>query len=1005
MKNYFLTFVITLLCLTAVSQTTFPINGVANTYEEIHVFTNATIVVSPRQTIENGTLTIKGDKILSVNSEQGIPKGAIVHNLKGKYIYPSFIDLYTDYGIEEPPKIMWSPRPQYNSKTKNGSGWNEAIHPETKATDLFAVSDKEADNFRKVGFGVVLSHQKNGIARGSGVLVTLANQTENLSIINGTASAHYSLEKGTSKQKYPNSLMGTLALIEQTYLDAEWYEQGNASEYNRSLEAWNDLQGLPQLFEVKDKLDIFRIHRIANEYEIDYIVVGNGDEYQRVESLSNTNFSLIIPLNFPDVYDVSNPRDAHMLSLKKMKHWELAPSNPSQLFKHNIFTAFTSDQLDKKSDFIKQIKTAIEHGLSKENALAALTTNPAEMVNMSHLIGTLEEDKLANFLICSEPIFDQGKILSNWIQGQEYVIEETPQFDARGTYLTSEKDTLIISGKSPNKINGKLAKDTLKLDAQLFQEGVHLQIKYQDKNDVFRIISLYNNDTLVGQLTSANGDITNWFAYKIENQKETEKEIEKQNVEVGDVWYPNMAYGWIEQPKPENIFFENATVWTNENEGILYESDVAIADGKIIAIGSKLDSNKLFKNQPFKVINANGMHLTCGIVDEHSHIAISRGVNEGSQASSAEVSIANVINSDDINIYRQLSGGVTSAQLLHGSANPIGGQSGIIKFRWGNLPEDMKFEDAPGFIKFALGENVKQSNWGDYERIRFPQTRMGVEQVFYDHFLRAKAYEKKWNTYNSLSLSEKRKTKAPREDLEMNALLEILKKERFISCHSYVQSEINMLMHVADSMGFTLNTFTHILEGYKVADKMKEHGAGASTFSDWWAYKFEVNDAIPHNASILDEMGVLTAINSDDAEMARRLNQEAAKAVKYGGVSQENAWKMVTLNPAKLLHIDHRVGSIKVGKDADLVLWTDNPLSVYAKVQQTYVDGRCYFDQNNDLLLRKSVQQERSRLIQKMLDGKAEGKPTQKVKKEHHILYHCNTLDDHEHLHGHSHHH
>ena len=203
-----------------------------------------------------------------------------------------------------------------------------------------------------------------------------------------------------------------------------------------------------------------------------------------------------------------------------------------------------------------------------------------------------------------------------------------------------------------------------------------------------------------------------------------------------------------------------------------------------------------------------------------------------------------------------------------------------------------------------------------------------------------------------------------------------------------------MLMHVADSMDFTLNTFTHILEGYKVADKMKEHGAGASTFSDWWAYKFEVNDAIPHNASILADMGIVTAINSDDAEMARRLNQEAAKAVKYGGVSQEEAWKMVTLNPAKLLHLDHRVGSIKSGKDADIVLWTDNPLSVYAKVQQTYVDGRCYFDAEKDLELRQRNTQERARLIQKMLSDKKAGKPTQVVKAEQRIHYHCDTLED-----------
>ena len=1001
MKHFFQMIFFLMVCNTLHAQNTFPINGVAQTYEETHVFKNATIVISPQESITNGTLTIRGDKIVSVSSEPNIPSEAIVHDLEGKYIYPSFIDLQSEYGVKSAPKIKWSPRPQYKSKIKHAAGWNQAIHPEINANSLFANDDEEAKKFREAGFGVVLTHQRNGIARGSGTLVTLANQTENLSILKGKASAHYSLDKGNSLQKYPSSLMGTLALIEQTYLDAEWYDQGNANEYNRSLVAWNELQELPQFFEVKDKLDIFRINRIANEYEIDYIVIGNGDEYQRIDAISATNFSCIIPLNFPEAYDVSNPREAQMLSLKKMKHWELAPSNPSQLFKHNVFTAFTADKLKKKNTFISQVRKAIKYGLNERDALAAMTTNPAEMVNMGHLLGTLENGKLANFLICSGPIFQDGRILSNWIQGQEYVIEEVPSIDARGKYITIENDTLIIKGSSAQIINGTLIRDTIEVSVQLQQEGPHLQLKYKYEETIQRINSLISRDSLIGTSTSASGDVSVWLAHRVEDLEEKQKEDEHAEIQIGDVWYPNMAYGWTKKPPQDNIIFRNATVWTNENQGIMTETDVAISNGKIIAIGSKLDTNDIFKNQTLKVIDASGMHLTSGIVDEHSHIAISRGVNEGTQASSAEVSIANVINSDDINIYRQLSGGVTTAQLLHGSANPIGGQSGIIKFRWGSLPDDMKFENADGFIKFALGENVKQSNWGDYERIRFPQTRMGVEQVFYDHFLRAKAYETKWNSYNNLSLSEKRKTKAPREDLEMNALLEILNKERFISCHSYVQSEINMLMHVADSMGFTLNTFTHILEGYKVADKMKEHGAGASTFSDWWAYKFEVNDAIPYNASILDEMGVLTAINSDDAEMARRLNQEAAKAVKYGGVSQENAWKMVTLNPAKLLHLDHRIGSIKIGKDADLVIWTNNPLSVYAKVQQTYVDGRCYFDSNTDQVLRQNIKQERSRLIQKMLDEKADGKPTQKVKKEYHILYHCDTLDENEHNHEH----
>jgi imidazolonepropionase-like amidohydrolase len=290
----------------------------------------------------------------------------------------------------------------------------------------------------------------------------------------------------------------------------------------------------------------------------------------------------------------------------------------------------------------------------------------------------------------------------------------------------------------------------------------------------------------------------------------------------------------------------------------------------------------------------------------------------------------------------------------------------------------MKIEGADGFIKFALGENVKQSNWGDRATIRYPQTRMGVEQIMMDGFTRASQYE--------LDLKHNPNI---RKDLELEALLEILRKKRFISCHSYVQSEINMLMHLADSFGFKLNTFTHILEGYKVADKMKKHGVYASTFADWWAYKYEVIDAIPYNAAILNKVGVLTAVNSDDAEMGRRLNQEAAKIVKYGGISEEEAWKMVTLNPARMLHLDNRMGSVKVGKDADIVLWNNHPLSIYAQPEYTYVDGKCLYSKVEDVLLRTYIQKERMRIIAAMQAAKAAGEKTENHVSETDPNYHC----------------
>ncbi len=370
------------------------------------------------------------------------------------------------------------------------------------------------------------------------------------------------------------------------------------------------------------------------------------------------------------------------------------------------------------------------------------------------------------------------------------------------------------------------------------------------------------------------------------------------------------------------------------------------------------------------VIDASGRHLTPGIIDCHSHIATDGGVNEVGQAVTAEVRIGDFIDCNDINIYRQLAGGVTSSNILHGSANPIGGQNQVIKMRWGLNDQQLKFAEAPPGIKFALGENVKQSN-RQSPSSRYPQTRMGVEQLINDSFRAAGEYLERWKKWNS-----DHQGLPPRRDLELDALGEVLQGKRWIHCHSYRQDEILALIRVLDQYGITIGSFQHILEGYKVADAMVKHGATASAFSDWWAYKIEVYDAIPYAGALMHRAGIVVSFNSDDAELARHLNHEAAKAVRYGGVDEQEALKFVTLNPAIQLRIDPYVGSIEPGKQADLVLWSGHPLALTSVCQQTWIDGRKYFDRDEEAKVAADQAAMKAALIQKVLrSGQEPGNP------------------------------
>lgn len=409
-------------------------------------------------------------------------------------------------------------------------------------------------------------------------------------------------------------------------------------------------------------------------------------------------------------------------------------------------------------------------------------------------------------------------------------------------------------------------------------------------------------------------------------------------------------------PAAETLI-RNATVLTI-TRGTLPNTDILIRNGKIAAVGKNL---KAAANA--RVIDGTDKYVMPGIVDCHSHSMLDT-INEGSMSVTSMARTRDVLNPNDVDLYRALAGGVTTLNLLHGSANAIGGLNTVVKVKYGRPVEDFLFPGAIPGIKFALGENPKRSSSQPQpgQQRRYPATRMGVEEVIREAFTRARDYKKTWDEYRAAVARRDKNLIPPRRDLQLEPLVEVMEGKRLVHAHCYRADEILMLIHIANEFGFKIKTFQHTLEGYKVAKEIAQHGAGASIFADNWAYKIEAYDAIPYNAAIMTRAGVNVSMNSDSDERARRLNIEAAKTMRYGDLSEEEALKLITWNPAWQLGIQDRVGSIEVGKDADLGIWNGHPLSVYARVETTLIDGVVFFDRQQDLARRADFQKERAQL-------------------------------------------
>ena len=992
----------------AAPPATAPVEGLRENTPAVFALTNLRIVTEPGEIIEKGTIVIRDGVIEAVGADVEPPGDARTIDLAGKTAYAGLIDAYSEVTIAANPRLIGSPH------------WNPQISPQFSVAEHFSIDQSTNAKLRGQGITARLVAPATRIIKGQSIVVSTGSTDPARMILKSGVAQHFRLtiDRGGSRDDYPNSPMGAVALARQSLLDADWYAKAWAAwkgnnklqrpERNDALEALAACLGnQPAIIDAANEQFFLRADRFAREFGLAAVIRGSGREYRRLDEIKATGRAVIVPVNFPQAPSVATVEDSLDVSLQQLMHWDHAPENPARLDAAGVTIALTSHGLRDQATFLSAVRRAVERGLNPDSALKALTTSPAELVGMSDRLGKIAPGMLGNLVITDGDLFTKKtKVVETWADGRRFEIDKPPQIDVRGTWqleLTGTDDRILrlnlkIAGTAKQP-SGTLSKpvsegevaEEIKLASVEADEALltfRFEGKALGKEGPARGSATIDKDpegklTLLGTVVWAEGTTDKLTGErtaapsaeekKAEEHKETKetkdddkeredkkKEDKPEKPALYAVNFPLGDFGRAAPPEQSKLLaLKNATLWTCGKEGTIESGTLLIGEGKIVAVGKDIEIP-----DGATVIDVAGMHISPGIIDCHSHIATDGGVNESSQAITAEVRIGDFIDADDISIYRQLAGGVTSSNILHGSANPIGGQNQVLKFRWGAAPEQMKFDEAPPGIKFALGENVKQSNWGERYTTRYPQTRMGVEQIIRDAFAAATDYQKAWDRWN-----QNHEGLPPRRDLELDALAEVVKGKRWIHCHSYRQDEILGLIRVCDDYKITIGSLQHILEGYKVADVMAKHGATGSAFSDWWAYKYEVIDAIPFNGALMHRQGIVVSFNSDDAELARHLNHEAAKAVKYGGVPPEEALKFVTLNPAKQLRIDPWVGSLEAGKHADFVIWSGPPLAVTSRCRETWVDGRKYFDREADRALRDEQLKMRAALVRKVLES------------------------------------
>ena len=960
-----------------------PVAGMRDNSTGFHALVGARVVTTPGRIMESATIVIRDGIIQEVTSDLNPPAGARVWDLEGYTIYPGFIDAHADLGMDEVPE----------GGDIGPTHWNPQVRAWFSTTENLQDDVDRRAALRSQGFGTALVVPKQGIFRGKASVINLGDTGVRERILRPdfaqSVGFQRSFELGGA---YPNSAMGTVSLMKQTLMDTDWYRRaweayelsGRAflpPETSASLSALDDaIQGSqPVVFETDSEEEYLRAHAIASEFGVQAWYRGSGQEYRLIDVLSGRNDPLIVPLNFPDAPDVSDPEAALNASLADLRHWYLAPTSPAKLAEAGIPFAITADGMSSINDFLLNVRIAVARGLTPDDALAALTTTPAGWLGLSRSHGTIEEGKIANLVVSQGDLFTQeAEVRDVWVQGRVYGVTRPAQIDPRGTWRIASSDEwgfdAMLTLEGPlNRMRGQVeiaAGPSTRFDgavvnlssAEAVAETGRLEVRFDGEaigyQGMVLLAGSIRDDEFFGWTSLPNGADPSFSGTRTEAYDGQERGAVAMNVPDLDLPFirPMMEYGVSSIPEqPDAVVVRNATVWTMGLQGRLDNADLLIQNGEVVEVGVDLDAPRGAVE-----IDGAGKHVTPGLIDPHIHSGVS-AVNESGFAIVPEVRMGDVVTHNNISMYRQLAGGLTTAHIKHGSANPIGGENVFVKLRWGSLPEDLILEDAPRTVKFALGENPKRRQG------RYPDTRMGTQEIIRDHFLAARDYEKEWQRWEDDQTGI-----PPRRDLRMESILDILEQELLISSHGYRADEFLALVRLAEEFGFRVQTLQHGIEAYKIAPELAASGVAAVVWSDWGGFKLEAYDASVYNARILIEAGVVTSLHSDNSEIASRMNWEAGKLLRTG-LTEEQALSTVTNQAAMAMAIDDRVGSLEEGKDGDFVVWNGNPLSQFTRAEQTWVDGRRYFSLEEDAALREQIDRERTQLIQAILAVESNG--------------------------------